>query len=92
MEFIHEDTGTRFTVIKPTVLQQLGYYDKIGQTFEQRWAATRLLIDEWECEFMPDKNADLGKLDDGRITRVILWAIGRVADYFNGLGAVEKNN
>lgn len=90
-EFANEDLGCRFTIKRPTVAQQLIYLDNIGRGTLVAWFASRPMIETWESEYMPDKEADLTQVTDGMVTQTVTWAADCVASYMNDLGAIPKN-
>lgn len=96
-EFKNEELGVRFTIpARPTVRQQLAYWDAAAReegvtVFETRWRGVLALLQEWQCEAMPDAKADLDSLDSPTVTRVISWAGTQVFIYVGSLEDVPKN-
>ncbi len=83
MEFSREEPKVRFVVPdKLTVRLQMAYYSEATGVirhnhFERLWYGAKALMTEWECELF-DKNIDLDKVDDPKITEVIIWASAQV--------------
>jgi hypothetical protein len=98
MELTTESWGGARMVVpdNPTVLQIITYdskqYELSGEpALLMLWEMAKTMIAEWECEAMPDINADLGELDDPRIARVIQWASNLVANHRRSLDNIPKN-
>ena len=97
-EYKNEELGVRFTMPdKPTVRQMLRYRSltpvpgRNPGLYEEYWYAVSELIDEWECEVVPEKGADLDALDDMRAVDIIAWVIHSGVGHMNRLGDVPKN-
>ena len=96
-EFANKKSGVRFTLSdKITVRDQLHYYGVMAEsltldTYERYWEAAKLLIENWECKRFPDMHADLGEINDPKITTIILWTGTQVLTHMGDLGAVSKN-
>jgi len=96
-EFANKERGVRFTLPeKITVRNQLLFYSLIGESegpdkYEGYWAAAKMLIEDWECKRLPETNVDLGKIEDPKITSIILWVGTQVLSYMANLGDVSKN-
>ena len=98
MEFTTEKWGgARFEVPEnPTVFQIVKFDSK---QYELKhlpallllWEMAKTLITEWECEALPELDADLGELTDPRAARVIEWASNLVANHRRSLDLVPKN-
>ncbi len=98
MEFTTDSWGGARMVVpdNPTVLQIVTYDSKRYELSELPalvllWEMAKTLITEWESEAMPDINADLGKLDDPKIARVIQWASSLAANHRRSLDNIPKN-
>ncbi len=96
-EFSNKERGVRFTLPDSiTVRDQLHYYGVIAEsltldTYERYWEAAKLLIENWECKKLPDIHADLGELNDPKITTMILWVGTQVLTHIGDLDSVSKN-
>lgn len=94
----NEKLGVSFTLPdKPTVRQQLAYYSETGlargtELFESFWRGALLLIGDWQCEKMPDLNADLDAITDPDASAVIIWAGTQVKLHMDRLDEVPKNS
>ena len=99
MEYQREDEPkVRFTVPdRPSVRQQLQYLGagvSAGGSdfFLSLWRGALVLVDEWECEIIPNpRKLDLNKADDLKITEVVTWVGMRVREFVNSLDNVPKN-
>lgn len=97
MEYRNEKLGARFVVPdKITVRQQLAYFSEITSAasnnhIEKLWVGARSLITEWECPDFADMDMDLNKVDNPKVTDVIMWAALEVKKHINNLEAVPKN-
>lgn len=82
---------------KPTVLQIL-LHDSVRYDARDKgailnlWEMAKTLITEWECEALPDMDADLSEVTDARAARVIEWAGLTVSAFRRSLDAIEKNS
>lgn len=99
-EYKDDELGLRLTVPdRLTVGQQLQYRSMITfgeqkDAYARFWAGARLLIDEWECEAMPDKDVDIDKVHDPAVADVIFTACNIVSGHMRRLesDAVPKNS
>ena len=99
-EYTDERLGLRLTVPdRLTVRQQLEYRGLIGfstraDAYPRFWDGARHLIEEWECEAMPDKNVSIDEMDDPRVADIIFAACNIVNGHLNKLEAeaVPKNS
>jgi hypothetical protein len=95
MEFKQE--GVRFTVPdKITVRQQLAYFSTIAgidqsERFERRWESAKTMIEEWECELIPDKDVSLDEMYSLDQTNILIWVGNQVVNYLNSLEETPKN-
>ena len=77
MEFVNDNPSCRFTVKDaPTVRDQLTFWDTASNQEgyikpERWWNATKLLIQEWECELFPDPHTDLDEVTDPLIVNLV---------------------
>lgn len=97
MEFKHELLNTRFVIPdRVTVRQQLAFISEASSPrtkdlMENLWTAALLLILEWECPYLPDKDADLDSIDSPKAADAILWASLQVRNYIQRLDEIPKN-
>lgn len=99
-EYTVESIGLRLTVPdRLTVRQQLEYRGLVAMSnrremYPRFWDGARHLIDEWECEKMPDKNVNLDEVDDPEVADIIFTACNLVNGHLNKLEqeAVPKNS
>jgi hypothetical protein len=97
MEFKHELLNTRFTIPdRITVRQQLAFISEASSPrtkdlMENLWTATRLLILEWECPHLPDRDTNLDSIDSPKAADVILWASLQVRNYIQRMDEIPKN-
>jgi hypothetical protein len=94
MEYKDAALGVSFTIPdKLTVRQQMQYDGAIGEgylnglsMYERFWQAARLIIQDWQCDYIA-LDADLDKLDDRQAAQVVEFA-GRAA--FSHVIALER--
>ena len=98
MEYKNDDPKVRFTVPdKPTVKQQLEYLGAATtmggkDLFLALWRGALTLIDEWECEIIPDVHkVDLDKITSLKQTELVTWVGMQVRKFVNDLDDVPKN-
>lgn len=97
MEFKSEKYNTSFTVPdRPTVRQQMAYLSTAGRArdreyVEKLWLAACDLLSDWKSELLPDCRMDLEKLDNPKVTDLIIWASFEVKKYIDGLDLTPKN-
>lgn len=97
MEFTIEEPKVRFTVVdRPTVRQQLTYRGALGlrsaaNFYIKLWEAAQVLIEEWECEDIPDRGLDLDGVEDPSIADIVQWVGVRVMTHMNELEDIPKN-
>ena len=99
MEFKTDDYGGARLVVpdEPTVLQIL-LHDSVRYDANDKgailnlWEMAKILITEWECESLPDMNANLNEVTDARAARMIEWAGVTVSAYRRSLDAISKNS
>ena len=82
---------------KVTVKQQLEYFSVAGglagnEYWLRLWEAAKTIIQDWECELMPDVDTDLDTLTNPLVTGVLIWAGIQVSDHINSLQVVSKNS
>lgn len=80
---------------RPTVRQQMAYFSETTGVvnrahLERLWFGARSMITEWQCELF-EKDIDLDKVDDPRITEIILWAAVQVKTHLNSVTETPKN-
>jgi len=99
VEFKTDDYGGARLVVpdEPTVLQIL-LHDSVRYDANDKgailnlWEMAKILITEWECESLPDMNANLNEVTDARAARMIEWAGVTVSAYRRSLDAISKNS
>ena len=98
MEFTTEAWGGARMVIpdNPTVLQIVTYDSKMYElkgspALIKLWEMAKTMIEEWECEALPDLNTDLSEVTDPRAARVLEWATNLVANHRRQLDLIPKN-
>lgn len=97
MEFKNDVLGARFVVPdRITVRQQLAYFSAAtnrpsAEFMEQLWNAAKPLISEWQCEHLPDKDADLDAIENPKAADVIIWAALEVKKHIQALDEIPKN-
>jgi hypothetical protein len=95
-EFENKDGQARFTVPeRPSVRQQMAYTDAMfrgGDGPLAWWFGARELIQDWDCKLVPKlENLDLDKVDDPKITDLLIWAGLQVKLHMAALDSVPKN-
>jgi hypothetical protein len=97
MEITIEEFGLRFTTPEnPTVAEIMLYDSKrvdMANTpiYLGMWEMAKTLIQEWECELMPDYKVELNKITDLRIARLVEQAGNAVLAWRLSLDKVSKN-
>lgn len=97
MEFKHETLNLRFTIPdKITVRQQLAFLSEASSVrnadlMDNLWKASKPLIQEWECEHLPDKDVNLDDIYSPRAADVITWASLQVRNYMQRMDEIPKN-
>lgn len=96
MRYEYQDGKCSFEIPdQPTVRQQMQYFGAIGSFDENYllrwWHGARLLIQSWQCEAFPDKDADLDSVTNPAVTDMLIWASLRVREHMNSLEKLEKN-
>lgn len=98
MEFINTDFGVSFSLPeRVTVRQQLGYISEAGlargrDLFERYWYGARNLVQNWQCELIPDPMIlDLDKATDPKIAMIVTWVGIEVKGYMDRLDTLPKN-
>ena len=96
-EYNDDELGVRLTIPDEIpVRQQLRYrsasaFYHRADAYERFWEGAKELIDEWECEALPDKSVSLDEVTDPAVTDIIFWACNAVSGHLNRLGDVPKN-
>ena len=95
-EFKDKERGVRFTLPeKINVRDQLRYFDGLADDevsdLERYWLAAVAIIQDWECEKLPDRNIDLGELHDIDVTGIVIWTGTTVLNYMNRSEGTPKN-
>lgn len=102
-EFYNEGLGCRFTVPEPLRLRDVERYEaarneartaEAQSAFSINWVGAVALIEEWECEALPDLQGlspeDVGDAF-GAIMQVIVWAGGQVSAHVMTKLFIPKN-
>ena len=90
--------GVKFSVPDElTVRQQLAFRSELFLTqdmdrFERFWIGAQHLIEDWECELIPDRAAlDLETETNPAIADIVNYVGTTVAGHLAMIGAVPKN-
>ncbi len=62
-----------------------------GQAYLSLWEMAKTVITKWECEIFPDHRADLNKINDPRVARMIEAAGVQVSRWRRMLDETPKN-
>ncbi len=97
--FENQDLGVSFDLPdKITVGDQLRYKGRVYRNgaeiediYVRYWYGARGMVQNWQCEVLPDANADIETLDNRNAADVIFWTGNVVAGHMVTLGNVEKN-
>jgi hypothetical protein len=101
MEFATEDFGGARLVVpdEPTVFQLVSYdskrYERNGlPQLLLLWEMAKILIIEWECEALPDKDTSLLEITENadNVASVIEWASLIVSAWRRSLDNIPKNS
>lgn len=99
MEYENKKLGVKFTIPDVlTVRQQLRFRSSIfladdRDKYERFWNGAVELIDNWECELIPNlKTLDLDKETNMQITQIVQFVGNTVAGHMTTIGAVPKND
>lgn len=96
-EFKDKERGVRFTLPeKINVRDQLRYFDALASDdvsdLERYWMAAVSIIQDWECEKLPDiDKADLEKIYDLDVTGIVIWTGTTVLNHMNRTEGTPKN-
>lgn len=55
------------------------------------WECIKPLISNWTCEAMPDKDADLSKIEGLAAAQAVEWSAFRGSEWRNSLDNIPKN-
>ena len=98
-EYESEKFGVKFSVPDElTVRQQLTFRSELFLTpdmdrFERFWLGAQHLIEDWECELIPDMGElDLGTATNPAIADIVNYVGTNVAGHLAMIGAVPKND
>ena len=90
--------GVKFSVPDVmTVRQQLAFRSELfmasdAQKFERFWIGSQHLIEDWECELIPDfAGLDLATETDPNIADIVNWVGTTVAGHISKMGIIPKN-
>ena len=98
-EYESENLGVKFSIPDElTIKDQLSFRSALwlsqdGERFARFWAGAQHLIDEWECELIPDRAAlDLQTETNPAIADIVNYVGTRTAGHLAMIGAVPKND
>jgi hypothetical protein len=98
MKHENEELGVSFELPDSvTVREQLGFRERvfiIGEqdTYSRYWAGVIPLLDNWQCELIPDPEAvDLDTETDVQIANIINWVANTAAGHFASLEEPDPN-
>jgi hypothetical protein len=97
MEFKNEALGLRFVIPDfISVEQQLEFTSESVSSrgrdlLKNIWSASKLLITEWECQYLPDISTNLKTIGSPKAHDVITWVCLEVRNYMQRLDDVPKN-
>ncbi len=99
MRYESVDLGVSFELPDTlTVREQLMFRSRIAERarepyFTRYWYAAQAIIQEWECEAIPDLMAfDLDTDDgDGALSNLIMWVANTVTGHMAGVDVPPKN-
>jgi len=98
-EYESEAIGVKFSVADElTVRQQLKFRSELFLTqdmdrFERFWIGSQHLIEDWECELIPDRGAlDLETETNPAVADIVNYVGTTVAGHLAMIGAVPKND
>jgi len=86
IEFNHpEHEATFFLPEKPTIRQLMAYdgfeFLRGRQMYERFWDAARTVMQDWECELLPDIEISLDEAGTEEQLEIIKWACLLVWDW-----------
>lgn len=97
MRYENETLGVVFTLPDTfTVRQQLAYRSKIAQAadesaFVRVWLGAVSVMQDWQCEHVPDPAAlDLDATDDRKTADIVQWTANTVAGHMADLETPPK--
>lgn len=96
MRFDRVEPECHFAVpAHPTVKQQLEYYSRLSETLGdpihlRMWSCAQALIQDWECEVLPDPRVNLDNITAPQAASVIMWAGNAVLNYMQNLDTLPK--
>ena len=94
--FENKELGASFDVPDSlTVRQQLAYtseatHSKSAELWECYWRAALVVMQNWQCDLLPEVNVDLDKVTNPKVARLMLWVGSEVYVHINALGDVPK--
>ena len=79
----------------PTVRQQLEYFSRLSETVGEpihlrMWSCAQSLIQEWECDALPNPKVNLDSITDPRAAMVVMWAGNATLQHMNDLESLPK--
>jgi hypothetical protein len=97
-EFENKDLNVKFSVPESmSVREYLRYISattSFSEDFEEYaryWEGAKQLIDEWECELIPDINKSIDEMHTLDQTNIVVWVGIQVKLHVNAIGNAEKN-
>lgn len=95
--FANEKLGCSFDVPdRPTVRQQLAWFGEVQEaqgkeTFARYWEGAKTVMENWQCEALPDPQVSLDAMDNPSQARIVMWVGGVVMLHMAKLEDVPKN-
>jgi hypothetical protein len=99
-EYANEMLGLTFTLPEQlTVREQLTFRERLflsaddTDMYSRYWDAALPLVEDWQCEIVPDPQAvDLDAETDRRVADIVNWFANTVAGHMNEMDDVPKNS
>ena len=99
MRYESEALGVSFELPDTlTVREQLLFRSRIAERpreehFTRYWYAAQSLIQEWQCDDIPDPaELDMDAPDgDGRLSNIVMWVANTAAGHLAGIDIPPKN-
>jgi hypothetical protein len=97
MQKNNENLGYSYTVPdRPTNRQQLAYFSNSllargADTLERYWLAAAALIQDWQCEVLPDIHTDLNSISSPKATLIMIEVGLDIKRYMDALEEIPKN-
>lgn len=96
-KYENAELGVSFTLPDElTIRQQLEWRGRLieeeGTSFIRHWEAIRPMIQDWECEEIPDlEKLDIDKATGKKAADIVFWASNEAAGHMLELDEVPKN-